>query len=125
MSASGLDVFDKTLQTTHIWLDALMRDEAHRPGPADRLACARRHTLRAVRDRVPLDLAARLGAQLPPLVRGAYYDQFRPAEQPEHLRSLDEFLEHIGAEQAMMPSMNVRDATRAVFPVLSRHVSEG
>ncbi len=24
MSATGLDVFDKTLQTTHIWLDELM-----------------------------------------------------------------------------------------------------
>lgn len=24
MSATGLDVFDKTLQTTHIWLDQIM-----------------------------------------------------------------------------------------------------
>lgn len=27
MSASGIAVFDKTLQTTHIWLDDLMADQ--------------------------------------------------------------------------------------------------
>ena len=26
MSATGLDVFDKTLQTTHTWLDEIMND---------------------------------------------------------------------------------------------------
>ena len=26
MSSTGLDVFDKTLQTTHIWLDELMQE---------------------------------------------------------------------------------------------------
>jgi len=31
MSATGLDIFDKTLQTTHIWLDELMRDETVSP----------------------------------------------------------------------------------------------
>ena len=62
MSASGLDVFDKTLQTTHIWLDALMRDEAI--GPDRRIAWhVLGAALRAVRHRVPLDLAAHLGAQ--------------------------------------------------------------
>jgi uncharacterized protein (DUF2267 family) len=53
--------------------------------------------LRGVRDRIPLDLAAHLGAQLPLLVRGAYYDQFRPSELPDKSRSLDEFLQAIGA----------------------------
>ena len=124
MSASGLDVFDKTLQTTHIWLEALMRDEAI--GPDRQIAWhVLGAVLRAVRDRIPLDLAAHLGAQLPLLVRGAYYDQFRPAHQPERLRSLDQFLERIGAELAMTRPVNVRDATRAVFQVLSRHVDEG
>ncbi|CDZ35371.1 Hypothetical protein NGAL_HAMBI1145_28130 [Neorhizobium galegae bv. officinalis] len=34
MSASGLTVFDKTLQTTNIWLDDLMADQ----GPDRQLA---------------------------------------------------------------------------------------
>ena len=63
MSATGLDVFDKTLQTTHIWLDELMQDESI--GPDRQVAW---HVLgvvlRAIRDRIPLELAVHLGSQL-------------------------------------------------------------
>ena len=73
MSATGLDVFDKTLQTTHIWLDELMEEI----GPDRQVAWhVLGAVLRAVRDRVPLELAVHLGAQLPLLIRGTYYDQW-------------------------------------------------
>jgi uncharacterized protein (DUF2267 family) len=122
MSATGLDVFDKTLQTTHIWLDELMQAI----GPDCQVAWhVLGAVLRGVRDRIPLDLAAHLGAQLPLLVRGTYYDQFRPSELPDKSRSLDEFLQGIGAELASTRPVNVRDATRAVFQILARHVNRG
>ena len=70
MSATGLDVFDKTLQTTHIWLDELMQDEA--VGRDRQVAWyVLGVVLRAVRDRIPLELAVHLGSQLPLLVRGS------------------------------------------------------
>lgn len=122
MSATGLDVFDKTLHTTHIWLGDIM--EATMP---DRQVAwhVLGAVLRALRDRIPLDLAAHLGAELPLLVRGAYYDQWRPVAQPERYRSLEEFLakveENLGATRPIDP----RDATRAVFQVLNRHIAEG
>jgi hypothetical protein len=76
MSANGLDVFDKTLQTTHIWLDEIMAEI----GPDRQVAW---HVLgvvlRAVRDRIPLELAMHFGSQLPLLVRGTYYDQWHAA----------------------------------------------
>jgi uncharacterized protein (DUF2267 family) len=81
--------------------------------------------LRGIRNRIPLELAAHLGAQLPLLVRGAYYDQFRPSELPAKSRSLDEFLQGIGAELAMTRPVNVRDATGAVFQILTRHLDRG
>jgi uncharacterized protein (DUF2267 family) len=37
--------------------------------------------LHALRDRPQIGLAVHLGAQLPLLVRGLYYDQWRPSEQ--------------------------------------------
>jgi uncharacterized protein (DUF2267 family) len=81
MAATGLDVFDETIQTTHIWLDELMKDEAI--GPDKNLAWhVLGAVLRAIRDRLPVDLAAHFGSQLPILVRGTYYDQFRPADLP-------------------------------------------
>jgi uncharacterized protein (DUF2267 family) len=124
MSSTGLDVFDKTLQTTHIWLDELM----HEIGPDRQVAWhVLGAVLRAIRDRVPLGLAVHLGSQLPLLVRGVYYDQWRAqGETPENPpRSLDEFLKPIAEQLANTRPVNVRDATRAVFTVLSRHVNRG
>jgi uncharacterized protein (DUF2267 family) len=124
MSATGLEVFDKSLQTTHIWLQELMQDEAI--GPDRQVAWhVLGAVLRAVRDRVPVELASHFGAQLPLLVRGAFYDQFRPSETPSRLRSLDEFLAGIGEELATIRPVNVHKATRAVFHILSRHMNRG
>jgi uncharacterized protein (DUF2267 family) len=82
MSATGVNVFDKTLQTTNIWLDEIMEEL----GPDRQLTW---HilgaVLRALRDRLPADLAAHLSAQLPLLVRGTYYDRYRPADVPNRL----------------------------------------
>lgn len=121
MSATGLDVFDRTLQITHIWLDELMKDAAI--GQDRRLAWhVLGAVLRAVRDRVPVDLAAHLGAQMPLLVRGAYYDQFRPAELPGRARSLEVFLDRIAADLATTRPVDVNAATRAVLSLLSRRL---
>jgi uncharacterized protein (DUF2267 family) len=120
--ATGLEVFDKTLQTTHTWLDEIMAEL----GPDRQIAW---HTLGAVlhplRDRLPLGLAAHLGAQLPLLVRGLYYDQWHSAGQPDRLRTLAEFLERVSEGLANIRPVNGRDATRAVFRTLSRHVDPG
>ena len=123
MSATGLDVFDKTLQTTHIWLDDLMAET----GPDRQVAW---HVLgvvlRAVRDRIPLELAVHLGSQLPLLMRGTYYDQWHaPWRMDEKPRSLDKFLEPIGEQLAQIRPINARNATGAVFRILSRHVTPG
>ncbi|SJM29889.1 DUF2267 domain-containing protein [Mesorhizobium delmotii] len=122
MSATGLDVFDKTLQTTNIWLDEIMAEM----GPDRQIAW---HVLGAVlhalRDRMQPDLAAHLGSQLPILVRGAYYDQYRPSKTPEKLRSLDEFLAKIKAELEFTRPVDSKDAFRVVSKVLAHHVGEG
>jgi hypothetical protein len=99
MSSTGLDVFDKTLQTTHIWLDELMQVI----GPDRQVAWhVLGSVLRTLRDRVPLGLAVHLGWQLPLLVRGTYYDQWHAPDQTlEQLpRSLDEFLQIVSKDLA-------------------------
>jgi uncharacterized protein (DUF2267 family) len=122
MAANGLDVFDRTLQLTNIWLDELMEEL----GPDRQVAW---HVLGAVlhplRDRVTIDLAAHLGAQLPLLVRGLYYDQWHPAGQPRRLRTLEEFLQQVSQGLAGIRPVNARDAVQAVFRTLSRHVDPG
>ncbi len=122
MASTGLEVFDKTLQTTHVWLDELMEEL----GPDRRFAWhALSAVLRTLRDRLPRELSAHLGAQLPLLIRGAYYDQYEPQLQPDRIRGLDEFLARVAERMQGQRPVNARDVTCAVFGVLSRHVDAG
>jgi uncharacterized protein (DUF2267 family) len=122
MSTNGLEVFDKTIQTTNIWLNEIM----DQMGPDRQVAW---HTLgavlRALRDRLPPDLAAHLGAQLPLIVRGAYYDQYEPAATPERSRSLEAFLDKVADELKFTRPVDTEDALRVVGAVLARHVDDG
>ena len=122
MSANGLEVFDKTIQTTNSWLNEI----TEALGPDRQLAWKVLSTvLHKLRDRLPVDVAAHLGAQLPLLVRGVYYDQFQPAKQPSSCRDLDEFVAEVQEWLTDVRPVNAKDAVDAVFALLSRHVPEG
>jgi len=122
MSATGLDVFDKTIQTTNIWLDEIMAEI----GPDRRVAWHVLGTvLRAVRDRVPVELAAHFASQLPLLVRGVYFDQWRVLPEPLKFRTQDEFITFVQQGLRDTRPVNVRNAIIAVFDVISRHVPRG
>lgn len=122
MGSSAIPVFESTLQTTHIWLNEISEETGFDDQLSWHVLAA---VLRAIRDRVPIELAAHLGSQLPLLVRGTYYDQFRPSEIPKRARSLDEFLEMVDQELKFTRSVNTKDALRTVFHVLSRHLTSG
>lgn len=123
MSATGLEVFDSTIQTTNIWLDDLMRELAW----ADRHRAF--HGLRAVlhtlRDRLPVNEAAKFAAQLPLLVRGLFYEGWHPAGKPVKDRKKDEFVAHVSESFALDVTANPEQIVIAVFRVLSKHVSAG
>jgi uncharacterized protein (DUF2267 family) len=122
MSATGLDAFDKTLQTTNTWLDEIMAEL----GPDRHVAWhALAAVLHAVRDRLPLEVAVHLGAQLPLLVRGVYYDQWHLGGDVERYRSLEEFLDRVGRGLQTTRPVSRLKAAQAVFAVLARHVTAG
>jgi uncharacterized protein (DUF2267 family) len=122
MSASGLDVFDRSLETTHIWLNEICNDL----GPDKQLAWKVLSTvLHKLRDRLTINLAAHLGAQLPLVVRGVYYDQFEPGKMPSEFRSREEFVAEVALWLSDSRPVDTEEAIRSVFRVLSRHISEG
>jgi uncharacterized protein (DUF2267 family) len=122
MSATGLDVFDKTLQSTNTWLKGIMDTL----GPDRRKAWrALGAVLHALRDRLTLDEAAHLGAQLPLLIRGLYYDQWHPAGNPERMRHPAEFLSAVAEQLDDLGPINAEDATRAVLAVLEEQIAAG
>jgi len=122
VSATGLEVFDRTLQTTNIWLDEVMEAV----GPDRRLAWhVLGAVLRTLRDRLPSPLAAHLGEQLPLLVRGVYYEHFEPGHAPLPLYTEDEFLAHVDAECGSARPINLRRAVPIILRVLDEHTSPG
>jgi uncharacterized protein (DUF2267 family) len=122
MSTTGLEVFDKTIQTTHIWLDEMIEDLGTDRHTAWHVLGA---VLHALRDRLPLDLSAHLSAELPLLVRGAYFDGWRAAKDALKERSLAEFLERVSDGLAGTKPISSIDAVRSVVAVLERHIAKG
>lgn len=122
MSTNGLEIFDKTVQTTNAWLDDIMDDL----GPDRQMAWkVLSSVLHKLRDRLPANLAAHLAAQLPLLVRGAYYDQYQPGRQPRDWNSADSFIQEVRQSLADSRPVNAKDAVVSVFRLLSRRISTG
>jgi uncharacterized protein (DUF2267 family) len=119
MSATGLEVFDQTLQKTNIWLKEIMDDV----GPdRQRAYHALRAVLHTLRDRLTVEEAAHLSAQLPLLIRGIYFEGWHPAHKPTKERAKEEFLEKVAARLQGVEPMNPETATRSVLEVVQRNV---
>jgi uncharacterized protein (DUF2267 family) len=122
MSATGVDVFDKSIQVTNTWLNEIMEDHGPDRQRAWHILSA---VLRSTRDRLPPDLAAHLSAQLPLLVRGTFYDQFEPSHLPEKFRTREEFLDRVQESMGGTRPVNSEEAVQSVFKVLSHHIDPG
>jgi len=122
MSSSGLEVFDRTIQETNIWLGEI----AEEIGP-DRQVAYRvlRAVLHAIRDRLMADQAAHLSAQLPMLIRGIYYEGYHPARTPSTARGRAGFLNAVSGELRDTRPINPEDACAAVFNCMRRHITPG
>lgn len=120
---TGLDVFDTTLQQTNLWLKDLMT----RLGTEDRRLAYKvlSATLHAVRDRIGPENAAHLGAQLPMLVRGFYYEGWHPAGTPRRERHKEEFFDYVSGEVFGGLGVDPEKAVSAVFEVLCDKLDPG
>ena len=123
MTTTGLEIVDHTVHTTNEWLKELNNlmdwDDRHRSW---RLLRAVFH---ALRDWLQVNEAAHLGAQLPTLLRGLYYEGWHPAGTPVKKRSLADFRARIDKAFDTDPLKDPNDAISAVFVLLARHVTKG
>lgn len=82
-------------------------------------------TLRAIRDRLPHEEAAHVASQMPLIIRGAYWEGWRPAHTPDKYSSPEEFLERVAKG---VPELGIRSSAPAVEQVmrfLDKHLSSG
>jgi uncharacterized protein (DUF2267 family) len=132
MSRTGLPIFDDTIQQTNRWLKEIIQHVGDGTPSDDidentrkRSYNALRAVLLTLRDRLPTALSANLAVQLPLLVRGIYFDQYEPEEQPKTYRADGEFYAHVDQNVDPQFHFGAEDSTRAVFAVLTAHLPEG
>jgi uncharacterized protein (DUF2267 family) len=117
-----LEVIETTVQKTYRWireldeeLDGVGRRESYQ---------VMRGFLHVLRDRLIVDEAAQLAAQLPMLVRGIYYEGWDPSKAPRKMRA-EEFLAVFFIEAAMDSNQDPLPALQAAARVMRRHVTPG
>lgn len=123
MSATGLEVFDKTIHETNQFVKIVMREL----GTDDRRIAfgALRGALHALRDHLDIHSMAHLSAQLPMLLRGLFYEGWRPNTGTSRERHLDDFLAHVS--QLLPPRLEgyPEESARAAYAALSECIDRG
>jgi uncharacterized protein (DUF2267 family) len=120
-SRNDLDVIETTVQKTYSWINDLR--EALGGLPRRDAYQVLRSFLHVLRDRLTVDEVAQLGAQLPMLIRGLYYEGWDPSENPVKLKP-DEFIERF-SQGLTLDEAPPEEALRAAARTLRQHVTEG
>lgn len=127
MIKSEVTALNHTLEQTNEWLKELQEKGGFET--AGQAYSHFRAVLHAVRDRLTVEEAVHFAAELPMLVRGFYFEGWRPALAPNRDReTVDDFLEAV--LESLRPSEppeveTLRDHVRAVLGFLTEHMAEG
>lgn len=123
MTTTGLKAFDETIHLTNRWLNELQSDlDLDSKQQAYHLL---RVVLHHLRDMLPVNTAVHLSAQLPMLVRGFYFENWRPGADIDRPRTRDAFLDAVAEGFTPTQHASTAGAVNAVFYLLSQHVTEG
>jgi uncharacterized protein (DUF2267 family) len=83
-----------------------------------------RAVLHALRDRLTVEEAAELAAQLPMLIRGIYYDGWRPSHVPVKMKR-EEFFERIRQQFPFEVPGGMERLAQTVLESLRLHITDG
>jgi len=118
-----MNVFEHATQKAKTWIHDVMRElRTDDPRLAYHVLAAGLQTLR---DRLSVEEAAQVAAQLPILVRGLFYEGWHPASTPVHVRRPSEFMALFEQKAGDGQSVDAERALAAVFAVLRRHLPSG
>lgn len=84
-----------------------------------------RVVLHALRDWLTTEEMADLAAQLPVLVRGIYFEGWKPSEAPADDRRKEAFVQRVMRDMSEEPPDDADEAIAAVFALLDRHLDAG
>ncbi|HEU4515058.1 MAG TPA: DUF2267 domain-containing protein [Nocardioidaceae bacterium] len=124
MPITDVTLIEESAQKTHVLLKELA-GELGREGDERYAMRVLRGYLHTLRDRLPVPETAQFGAQLPELVRGIYYEGWRPATVPRDYHDVDTFLALVAEEARLAGETEAAYAVEAATRVFLRHVGSG
>ena len=95
MGSTSIAAFAQAAQQAQEWVNELADDLEWTDRRAYRLL---RNVLHALRDWLPQEEMADLAAQLPVLVRGIYFEGWKPSETPVWNRKKEDFIARINSD---------------------------
>lgn len=112
-------------QLTQEWINELAEQPPFES--PDQAYSVLRAVLHAVRDRLTAEEVAHLGSQLPMLVRGFYFEGWRPALAPNDFETAEAFFDRVELSLRGAPGggVNVPAATAATLAFLAGRVDQG
>lgn len=122
MAVTGLPIFDETLHLSNVWLNELM--ELLDCDDKQRAYRVLRAVLHVLRDRLTAHEAVHLGAQLPMLIRGLYYENWHMKDVAPAERTKTAFLNHLNAE-LRDSNVDAEQSVSQVFRLLACNISAG
>ena len=124
MSVKAIHNFEHAIHTANEWIKELA-DEPE-IGSENQAYSILRVVLHALRDRLRVDEVVHLSAQLPMLIRGFYFEGWKPpTEEPREGETTQEFLEEVGERLLRVSEIEAEDAVYLVYALLARRFSSG
>ena len=121
--AHATDLIQNSLQKTDQWLTDFSRETGR--DDSQKAWAMFRAVLHVLRDRLTLDQTAHLSAQLPLVLRGLYFEGWRPSDQPMPLRTRDQFIQAVAEQLSGHPEIDPNQAVAGVFKVLGDRITRG
>ena len=117
------NMLDSYTERTRDWLKDVMQELAW--DSENRAMYALRAVLQAVRDWSAFDDAVEFGGHLPVVIRGLYYEGWKPYRKATPIHRTEEFLATVRHYFPGDPGTEIENVARAVFSVLERRTVDG
>ena len=118
-------IFDAHFEAANRWIKELLESLDLPATDQPRALHALRAGLHAIRDRLPAHEVLDLGAQLPTLIRGFYFEGWRLDHDPRKIRDRAAMIARVKKELAPDSRLDPVEVLRAVIHLLVAHVSDG
>lgn len=115
-----MSVLEPSLQHSLEWLKEIQQELGWTD--KQKVYVGTRAVLQVLRDRLTIEEASQLGAGMPLIIKGMFYEGFSPGKKHDRVRTQAEFYSRI---QHVVPQLPAEELTAGVLVVLGRRIANG